>query len=179
MATKKRKALPEPVAKMVVPPRLKKYGNGRLPETELQSIVGGGRLWNEAACWWNLMAEEAKKSKVELRAVSAGYRSYEKQEALFLSRYSTKPTGRIPKVTRRWNRVTWYLKRGVSPCATPGTSPHGWGLAQDIEVPTRTYRWMCENAPRYGFYLQGKSKLPNGKPNPEFEPWHWQYCHAK
>ena len=178
MTTRKRKATPEPVKKMQIPAELRKYGNGRIPDLELHDIIGGGRLWGQAAFWWNVMASEARKQKIDLRAVSEGYRSYARQEALFLQRYSQKPTGRIPEVTRRWNGVTWYLKRGMSPCASPGTSPHGWGLAQDIEVPTRTYNWMCKNAPFYGFYLQGKSKLPNGKPNPEFEPWHWQFCNA-
>lgn len=176
MATKKRKTTPEPVKRMTITPQLRAWGNGRIPDTELYEIKGGGRLYGPAAFWWNVMADEARKSRVDLRGVSAGYRSYASQEALFLQRYSTTPTGRIPQVTRKWNGVTWYLKRGVSPCASPGTSPHGWGLAQDIEVPTRTYNWMCNNAPRFGFYLQGKSKLPNGKPNPEFEAWHWQFC---
>lgn len=174
MAAKKR--TPEPVKKMTVTPQLRAWGNGRIPDTELFEIKGGGRLYGPAAFWWNVMADEARKARVDLRGVSAGYRSYASQEALFLSRYSTTPTGRVPQVTRRWNGVTWYLKRGVSPCASPGMSPHGWGLAQDIEVPKRTYDWMCNNAPFYGFYLQGKSKLPNGKPNPEFEAWHWQFC---
>jgi zinc D-Ala-D-Ala carboxypeptidase len=178
VATKKRKATPEPVKRMRIPTELRKYGNGRIPDLELHDIIGGGRLWGQAAFWWNVMATEARKNKIDLRAVSEGYRSYARQEALFLQRYSQKPTGRIPQVTRKWNGVTWYLKRGMSPCASPGASPHGWGLAQDIEVPARTYRWMCKNAPFYGFYLQGKSKLPNGKPNPEFEAWHWQFCNA-
>jgi peptidoglycan hydrolase-like protein with peptidoglycan-binding domain len=34
---------------------------------------------------------------------------------------------------------------------------------------------MCENAPRFGFYLQG-APTKDGKPNPEYEAWHWQYC---
>ena len=176
-AKKKTKSVPEPVKKMRITPQLKKWGNGRIPEKELHRISGGGTMYGPAAFWWNLMSFEAKKSKIDLRAVSSGYRSYARQEALFLVRYSQNPTGRIPQVTRRWNGVTWYLKRGMSPCASPGTSPHGWGLAQDIQVPARTYRWLCKNAPQYGFYLQGKSKLPNGKPNPEFEAWHWQFCH--
>jgi hypothetical protein len=36
---------------------------------------------------------------------------------------------------------------------------------------------LSHNAPKYGYYLQGKQKLPNGKPNPEYEAWHWQFCH--
>lgn len=41
---------------------------------------------------------------------------------------------------------------------------------------TKAYDWMCENAPRFGFYLQGAPTKPDGKPNPEYEAWHWQYC---
>jgi hypothetical protein len=175
-AKKKTKPPVEPVKKLRVTPQLKAWGNGRIPDSELFTIVGGGRLYGPAAFWWNVMADEARKARVDLRGVSAGYRSYASQEALFLQRYSTRPTGRIPQVTRKWNGVTFYLKRGMAPCSSPGLSPHGWGLAQDIEVPKRTYDWMCKNAPRFGFYLQGKSKLPNGKPNPEFEAWHWQFC---
>ena len=35
---------------------------------------------------------------------------------------------------------------------------------------------MCENAPNYGFYLQGAPTKADGKANPEYEAWHWQYC---
>jgi LAS superfamily LD-carboxypeptidase LdcB len=168
----------EPVKKLKVPKELRKYGNGKLPASELHPITGGGTMWGTAAFWWNHMAAEAATAGVVIAGVSNGYRSYEQQERLFLLRYSSKPTGRTPEVTRRWKLKKWYLRKGKSPSATPGTSPHGWGLAQDIEVPGRTYKWMCENAPRYGFYLQGPSKLRNGKPNPEFEAWHWQFCHV-
>jgi LAS superfamily LD-carboxypeptidase LdcB len=167
----------EPVKKLKVPKELKKYGNGKLPPHELHPITGGGTMWGKAAFWWNHMAAEAAQAGIIITGVSNGYRSYEQQERLFLVRYLSKPTGRIPEVTRRWKLRRWYLRKGKSPSATPGTSPHGWGLAQDIEVPRATYNWMCANAPRYGFYLQGPSKLKNGKPNPEFEAWHWQFCH--
>lgn len=40
----------------------------------------------------------------------------------------------------------------------------------------KRYKWMCENAPKYGFYLQGAPTKADGKPNPEYEAWHWQYC---
>jgi len=168
----------EPVKKLRVPKELKKYGNGKLPTSELTKITGGGNMWSTAAFWWNAMCKEAKKDGVIIKGVSEGYRSYERQEVLFFDRYSSKKTGRVPEVTRLWKMKRWWLRQGKSPCATPGTSPHGWGLAQDVEVPAKTYRWLCSNAPRFGFYLQGKSKLPNGSPNPEFEAWHWQFCHV-
>jgi peptidoglycan hydrolase-like protein with peptidoglycan-binding domain len=33
------------------------------------------------------------------------------------------------------------------------------------------FDWMCANAPKYGFYLQGDNRASK-----EFEAWHWQYC---
>lgn len=172
-----RKPTPEPVKKLVVPPALKAYGNGKIPAHELADIAGGGRLYGPVAFWWNVMAEEARKQGIAIKSVSGGYRSYRAQEALFLDRYSPEPTGRRPEVTRTWNKRKWWLRKGKAPAATPGTSNHGWGMAQDIEVPRKTYEWMCNNAPFYGFYLQGPSRLANGRKNPEFEAWHWQFCH--
>lgn len=40
----------------------------------------------------------------------------------------------------------------------------------------KRYAWMCENAPKYGFYLQGAPTKKDGTPNPEYEAWHWQFC---
>jgi LAS superfamily LD-carboxypeptidase LdcB len=168
----------EPVKKLRVPKELKKYGNGKLPADVLIDCRGGGKMWSTAGFWWWHMCEEASKAGIEIRCVSEGYRSYARQAALFRQRYARKSTGRVPEVTRIWKMKRWWLRKGKAPAATPGSSNHGWGMAQDIEVPAATYKWMCENAPRFGFYLQGKSKLRNGKPNPEFEPWHWQFCHA-
>ena len=51
-----------------------------------------------------------------------------------------------------------------------------FGLAIDLNMQDqKRYKWMCENAPKYGFYLQGEP-TKNGKPNTEYEAWHWQYC---
>ena len=165
--------LPEPVRKVNVPARLKKFGNGELPADQLSEITSGGRLWSEAAFWWNHMCAAAAKDGVTIRSVSAGYRSLEAQERLFHDRYVPRRTLRRPVVKRFYRGKWWWLKVGKSPSATPGRSNHGWGLAQDIQVPRKTFRWMCENAPKFGFYMQA----PKG--SPEYEAWHWQYCHAK
>jgi LAS superfamily LD-carboxypeptidase LdcB len=165
----------EPWKPVTLDATLKRYGNGKLPEELLKPIHAGGRLYGPAAFWCNVMFSDARKDGVMLRSVSAGYRSYAAQEALFLKRYSLQPTGRKPTVTRRWNGQLWYLKAGASPAASPGKSNHGYGLAQDFSVPAKTFAWLCKNAPRYGFYLQGP-RIKDGKPNPEWEAWHWQFC---
>ena len=168
----------EPVKKVKVPDRLKRYGNGKLPDQELSEIWSGGRLWSQAAWWWNHMCAAAKKDGITIKSVSAGYRSLEAQENLFFDRYRPKRTLRRPEVTRVYKGQRFWLRVGKSPSATPGKSDHGWGMSQDVAVPRKTYEWMCLNAPKYGFYLQGRSVLPNGKRNPEFEGWHWSFCHA-
>lgn len=174
--------MPEPYRSIALDATLRRYGNGKLPANLLVRAHSGEpgyicTLYGPAAFWWNVMWSDAQKAGIDLIATSRGYRSYEAQESMFLDRYSRLPTARVPRVTRKWRGHTWNLKRGKSPSATPGFSPHGWGLAMDVQVPARTFAWLCENAPRYGFYLQGPRILPNGKRNAEYEAWHWQFCH--
>ena len=64
--------------------------------------------------------------------------------------------------------------------ATPGRSNHGFGLAVDFSVPgslktipvsSIQYKWLQENAAKYGF-----KRLPYSPNNPEsWEAWHWEY----
>jgi LAS superfamily LD-carboxypeptidase LdcB len=163
----------EPVKAPRLDDTLRLFGNGKLPATLLRSIKAGGRLYAPAAVAFDRMYAAAEKDGIVLKSVSAGYRSHERQKALFLERYSKLPTLRRPQVTRVWEGRKWYLKRGKSPSATPGKSNHGWGLSQDLEVPTKTYRWLCANAPRFGFYMEAPRSSPN------FEAWHWTYCDLK
>lgn len=170
--------LPEPVARVKLDATLRSYSNGMLPDSLLSQIRSGGRLYSPAAFWFNQMFEAALKDGIRLRSVSAGYRSREAQERMFFDRYVPRPTLRRPSVTRLYGGKRYWLKRGKSPSATPGKSSHGFGLAQDLDVTAReTFVWLCNNAPKFGFYMQAKKLLPNGKPNPEYEAWHWQFCH--
>jgi hypothetical protein len=60
--------------------------------------------------------------------------------------------------------------------AVPGTSNHGWALAVDLcgginSFGTAQWRWMAENAGRFG-WVQPSWAGPRGeKP----EPWHWEF----
>lgn len=170
-----------PVIPMRIPDALKKQENGKIPPRLLKKTLAGGELWSGAADAFNAMYKEAKKAGVVLKNIG-DYRSFEAQEWLFYDRYSLKDQGRVPKVTRKYKNKTWFLKKGKSPAGVPGTSNHGLGLAIDlgIEVDGKTasltpkaLRWLCANAPKYGFYLQVSDPK-----NPEFENWHWQYCNG-
>ena len=168
---------------LIVPAELKAFTNGKIPGDQLGDLSCGGDAWKGGLCGgavfsFNLMFDHAKREGIVLDAVSEGYRSYDRQLALFMDRYQLTPTGRVPEITRTWNGATWFLKQGKSPSASPGTSPHGWALAQDLDVrDRRVYDWLVKWAPKYGWYLQGPPTY-NGKPNPEYEAWHWQLSDA-
>ena len=168
-----------PVKRLVVPAKLGKVANGKVPRRMLRKTKAGGLLYAPVAKAFNQMWAAAKADKVTLRLTGSGYRSYEKQYALFMDRYSPKKTGRIPEVTRMFDGRKYYLKKGKSPSATPGTSNHGYGLAVDLDVSNqKVFAWLDANAPKYGFYLQGKPTRPDGSRNPEYEGWHWQKVDA-
>ena len=164
-----------PVKRLVVPERLGKIANGKLPRRLLRKTKAGGLLYTTAAKSFNEMFDAAKADGITLVLTGNGYRSYEKQYQLFMDRYSLKYDGRNPMVTRRFDGRIYYLKKGKSPSATPGTSNHGYGLAVDINVhDPKVFAWLDKNAPKFGFYLQGKPTRPDGTKNPEYEGWHWQ-----
>lgn len=157
--------------KLVIPPQLKKYGNGQIPRSELKTIRCGGEMWKWAAFCFDMMYDAAKKDGVVFRNIG-DYRPLPNQERMFMDRYSPKPTLRKPRINRVYKGKVWWLKKGKSPSATPGKSPHGWGLAIDLDVKNPvTFNWLKKNASKYGFYLQNED--PKSK---EYEAWHWQYC---
>jgi hypothetical protein len=115
---------------MVVPPELQQYGNGKIPESALQSIgVGEFRLSSNAAASFRQMHADAQAAGITI-GVNDAYRTYEEQVDLAA-------------------RKGLYSQGGLA--ATPGKSNHGWGLAVDLDLDSRAQAWMRENAHKYGF----------------------------
>lgn len=114
------------------------------------------------------MFQAAENEGLELFAQS-GYRSYERQEALFTS----------------------YIERDGEEAANkysakPGESEHQSGLTMDVTSPavefllnegfgdTEEGKWLEENCSTYGFII----RYPKGKENItkyQYEPWHIRY----
>jgi LAS superfamily LD-carboxypeptidase LdcB len=176
-----------PVRKVTLPADLKGQKNGRLNESLLRAIHPAGHLHHLAAAAWRELRRAAKKDGLDLVHVGA-YRSYRRQYDMFRSRYAKKPTGRRPPVTRTWNGLTWYLKKGRAPSAVPGTSNHGLGLALDVALRVngkvlpistdpdgkgqlpRGAEWLRRHATTYGWCWE----VADPK-NPNFEIWHLVY----
>jgi len=171
-----------PYIKLVVPSALKAYKNGQLPANLLAKVKTGGQMYAPVALQFDKMYDAALAAGHKLKNVG-DYRSFEGQLNMFMDRYVTTDTG--TGVKRQYEGKTWYLKKGKAPSAAPDPtglkgSNHGWGLAIDLGYDVNgkltsmggpCFEWMCANAPKYGFYLQGSD--PKSK---EFEAWHWQYA---
>lgn len=176
-----------PVIKITLPSDLQNVENGKVPSSLIRKGAAGAYMHHRATIAWNAMCKAAAAEGVHLAHVG-DYRSYDRQEALFLDRYVPRRTLRKPPVTRKWQGKVWWLKVGKSPSGTPGTSNHGLGLAIDAAVlikgkvqnitaalPKGTkyktaLQWLEQNAVRFGFCWE----VADPK-NPNFEAWHLIY----
>ena len=168
-----------PVLPIIMPTDLTGQKNGYVTTAVLRTIQKpSGLLERHAATAWNCLQLAAYFAQLTCNQVGA-YRSYSQQLVMFNDRYSTTDQGRVPQVTRIWQGKKYYLKPGKSPCATPGNSDHGWGLAIDVAncgINSPICNWLlgdgfatCE-ALKYGF-----TWAVSDPKNPNFEAWHLQY----
>jgi len=163
------------VLPIIMPSDLAGAKNGELNPSLLRDIKApNGKLHRLAATAWNAMQLAAYFGGVELKHVGA-YRPLTEQVKLFNARYEANPTGRTPQVTRSYQGKTWYLKKGVAPAGTPGTSNHGWGLAIDVaDASGKRLDWLLGdgfatcNALKYGFSWEVKDGA-------NAEAWHIRY----
>ena len=122
------------------------------------------QLTTRTAAKWNAMVSAAEVEGVTLMIVS-GYRGIEYQARL------------IRKKINAGQLVSDILEVN----AAPGFSEHHTGRAVDIATPgsrplteefenTDAFRWLTENAGRYGFFMTYPRDNRYGF---IYEPWHW------
>jgi LAS superfamily LD-carboxypeptidase LdcB len=115
---------------MQVPDNLRRFGNGRIPETALAPVgIGEHRLARDAAAAFVRMRADASAAGVAI-GLEDSYRTYDEQVDLA-------------------RRKGLYSQGGLA--AAPGSSNHGWGLAIDVDVDARGQQWLRDNGHRYGF----------------------------
>jgi LAS superfamily LD-carboxypeptidase LdcB len=126
-----------------VPRDLAAYGNGQIPRSALQEVGSTGhRLWAPAGQALEQLLAAAARDGVQI-GITDSYRSYDAQVDVA-------------------ERKGLYSQGGLA--AEPGTSPHGWGIAVDLDLNTQAQSWMRANAGQFGFV----EDTPR-------EPWHWVY----
>lgn len=114
------------------------------------------------------MLEYAYSQGINLKIVSA-VRNYDTQLYLWNS-----------QISARYDIKT--IKNALKYIAMPGTSRHHWGTDIDFNSTTlqfykssegiAIYEWLCENAPKFGFYQVYTSNRKTGYFE---EKWHWSY----
>jgi D-alanyl-D-alanine carboxypeptidase len=110
-------------------------------------------------------------------SVTSAYRSYEYQTTLF-NMYTQNEMAANPSLTLAQAQAIT-----ATYSARPGTSEHQTGLCCDMHnlpsadqrfAQTEAYRWLSENAWKFGFIL----RFPENKESVtgiSFEPWHYRY----
>jgi D-alanyl-D-alanine carboxypeptidase len=110
------------------------------------------------------MLEDALNDDVVVKVVS-GFRSFSQQSSL-----------------KNGYKVVYGAGTANQFSADQGYSEHQLGTAVDFSTPpeavaftnfesTAAYKWLLENAYKYGFVLS----YPKGNVYYQFEPWHWRY----
>ena len=129
-------------------------------------------LARTAATAFNRMKLDAKASGVNLTLIS-GFRSRAQQEKLFLK-----------QINKQGSK-----EAAARLSAPPGYSEHHTGYALDIGEDqnidtfikfefenTEAYRWLEQNAHKYGFEL---SFPKNNLQGVSYEPWHWRFVNSQ
>ena len=141
------------------------YIPNNLEELNTDYALPGMKLVKEAKDAFESMASDAKAENLTIIAMST-YRSYEYQKNLY-SNYVEKDG----------------IEKADTYSARPGHSEHQTALAIDIYnkeknytefESTKEFKWMQENAYKYGFIL----RYPKYKTNItgyQYEPWHYRY----
>ena len=112
------------------------------------------------------MKKDAKKDLIEFRVASA-FRSFNHQHNIIDRKLKQ---GRSIESILKENTLPGYSEHHTG-CAVDFLSEGAYSLSVDFEN-TDTFRWLIENANRYGFYLS----YPKGnKKGIMYEPWHWTF----
>lgn len=119
--------------------------------------------------------------KIKLTIISAT-RNYNSQKVIWDEKWSGKRKVQdvrdISKIANKIQKAKLILRYS----SMPGTSRHHWGTDFDLNSLNNTYfekgdgnilyKWMLNNASKYGFYQPYTQGRPDGYNE---EKWHWSY----
>lgn len=122
------------------------------------------QLHNQVMPFFEDMVEAAKDDGVDLWVVSA-YRSFEQQAQLKGAYLVTYGTG-----ANTFSADQGYSEHQLGTAVDFTTNNMNGALTAAFEN-TKAYKWLTDNAHRYGFTLS----YPRGNAYYVFEPWHWRF----
>ena len=154
--------IPEDYSSDGIPPSFEEAGD--LVEIGPNLVGRIQRLTPDAAAGWHEMVEAAAADGV-VRRIVPGYRSIDYQARLIRKKINAGQTIEdILTVNAAPGHSEHHTGRAVD-IATPGSRP----LTEEFET-TEAFRWLTENAERFGFSMTYPRDNPYGV---IYEPWHW------
>lgn len=149
---------------------------GKEYTVKLSPVTGGQKVDSRIVEPLSEMLKAMRKEGLR-PVVCSGYRSVERQSALF-EEYIEE------KLKAGWNYEDAFYKAKTRICV-PGTSEHQTGLAVDIvgkthqslddaQADTKEAKWLAEHCAEYGFIL----RFPEDKTDVtgvDYESWHFRY----
>tara|TARA_Y100001960_G_C14645661_1_gene813221 strand:+ start:14 stop:598 length:585 start_codon:yes stop_codon:yes gene_type:complete len=112
------------------------------------------------------MQYDARKKSIEFEIIS-GFRSFEYQKKIIIRKLNSGK--RINDILKE-NTLPGYSEHHTG-CAVDFTSKGSFSLSVDFDK-TKEFKWLLNNASKYGFYL---SYPKDNKRGVMYEPWHWMY----
>jgi len=189
------------IHEVTMPRALQNQTNGDLHADVLKDIGFNETMWATAADWFHVLKKEfeAARKKILNFTYGGGYRTWDEQYNLFLTRYEkiSWATYLITPAARRkkWNAEVgvhkaknpstyyWRLKKiGTLPngqprygamAAVPGTSNHGWGLAVDLAIGLPAHAQGLDFEDRA--WLEANVARFGFSYESTTEPWHIRY----
>ena len=173
-----------PLTDATKPAALSKVSNGQLPADWLRAPDGSTRddfkAFVPVSYAIQAMHLAAADDGITLRTTGR-YRPLARQQALFAERYKSGSANNVGCGSKVYQGKTWYLQRSVkggclAMAAAPGTSNHGWGIADDFSewdegdpsfgssLDQVDLQWLADNARDFFFALDVRS-----------EAWHWHW----
>jgi LAS superfamily LD-carboxypeptidase LdcB len=131
------------------------------------------------------MHKAAKNDGIKLKIISAS-RSFYHQKSIWEAKWNGKrKVGGVRDIRRTFKNHTKRARKILEYSSMPGSSRHHWGTDIDLNAfnnsyfnrgqGKRVYKWLVNNAPRYGFcqpYTRKGSSRPTGYNE---EKWHWSF----
>ncbi len=117
------------------------------------------------------MIDAAYKEGIKI-SVCSGYRDIERQQKLF--------DAQVKREKKKGFNDEESIENASKVVAKPWQSEHNVGISVDINCTdysfesTKAYRWMKENAHRYGFIQRYINRFES-ETGVVSEPWHWRY----
>lgn len=125
-------------------------GKGQISVNDTVAVPGGQRLRSDAGQAFVQMAAAFQQATGKPLGVTEGWRSYDRQVALYNA----------------------YKAGKGNLAATPGTSTHGKGTAVDMNgmgaIGSPSFNWLRQNAGKFGYSWTGGTFS-------QIEPWHWDF----